>query len=180
MPSLSLLIPSLKTLRRAIPNASTVSPSIGPSLMSWCRDMLRYRGLIPIMLRFVAAMAFRWWWFVASLLDRPRCGDLFTFMAEEVLASRRVGEMLRWVSRCCAIKEGCRGGICCRAALEPRLCADCSLRKARCVRGEGGGSSSVVFACDCTKACGAGGPVNGSLVGLDGMFANGRGICGIR
>lgn len=141
MPSLSLLMPWSKTLSRALSNAPCTSPSGGPSRINRSKDIAS--AALEVLfnadlcrLSDMAVFAARFMGEGASLLARCLCGDRL----ETCLRVGEISRACRSRSLCWEINDGCAGFL----AAAPRLWADCSLRSARCVRGDGGAWSSVM------------------------------------
>lgn len=135
MPSSALLTPSSITFHLALSSAPTKSPSLGPSRIICCSVIwpCEKTGFLTPDRRLDAG--------AASLLARPR-NRVAWGRSSDCRAARglRVGEALRC---CCCSRRCCESTEPCAAALAPRVCADCSRRRARCVRGDGGGCRSV-------------------------------------
>jgi len=156
-------MPVSRIFQRALSSAPTTSPSGGPSRIRRSRDSWSARADLDRIGRLCMVAAVLLIWCTrgrgtASLLARPRWGDRVT-----PLTLRREGERERcsWCSCCCWWRRCCEMMERGLAALAPRLWADCSFRRARCVLGEGGGWSVVMAA-----SAGGSEGIWDSLVGL--------------
>jgi hypothetical protein len=131
IPSLSLLIPWSKILSRVLSKAPAKSPSGGPSRTNLSKLSPSAVGLFTNI----------------GLRDPAPVLVGVIFEASLLLLTR-----VCWVG-CCrfGIEDLCSVCLCCWEMREdgelfacPSECADCNLRSARCVRGEGG----LLMSCD--------------------------------